>query len=146
MLLKFNSILSSVFHYCKFTVYTKQAKILQITEARALGLLWTGNTRPEPKPVDKFEQPGLVESGPAHGSGVGTRWFLRFLPTQTMILWFYETILWFCEIDFWSSDVSPWWLQSHFSFKVFKLICRCCCYRHYGRIAGIHVLKRVIKH
>ena len=34
------------------------------------------------------EQPGLVEDVPAHGRGIGTRWFLRSLPTQT-ILWFY---------------------------------------------------------
>jgi len=35
------------------------------------------------------EQPGLVEDVPAHGRGVGTKWALRSLPTQT--------ILWFCE-------------------------------------------------
>jgi len=33
------------------------------------------------------EQPGVVESVLAHGRGVGTRWSLRSLPTQT-ILWF----------------------------------------------------------
>lgn len=39
MLLKFNITLSSFFHYCVLGVATKQAKILHITEARALGLL-----------------------------------------------------------------------------------------------------------
>jgi len=34
-----------------------------------------------------FEQPGPVEGVPAYGRGVGTRWSLRSLPTQT-ILWF----------------------------------------------------------
>ena len=38
------------------------------------------------------EQPGLVEDVPAHGRGLGTRWSLRSLPTQT-ILWFYSMIL-----------------------------------------------------
>ena len=36
-----------------------------------------------------FEQPGLMEGVPAHGRGVGSRWSLRSLPTQT--------ILWFCD-------------------------------------------------
>jgi len=36
-----------------------------------------------------FEQAGVVEGVPAHGRGVGTRWSLRSLPTQT-ILWFYD--------------------------------------------------------
>ena len=36
-----------------------------------------------------FEQPGLVEGVPAHGSGIGTRWSLRSLPTHTL--------LWFCD-------------------------------------------------
>ena len=36
-----------------------------------------------------FEQPGLVEGVPAHGRGVGTRWSIRSVPTQT-ILWFYD--------------------------------------------------------
>ena len=35
------------------------------------------------------EQPDLVEDVPADGRGVGTRWALRSLPTQT-ILWFYD--------------------------------------------------------
>jgi len=39
------------------------------------------------------EQPGLVESVPAHGRGVGTRWSFRSLPTQT-ILWFYDIVTW----------------------------------------------------
>ena len=34
---------------------------------------------------------GLVEGVPAHGRGVGRRWSLRSLLTQT-ILWFYENI------------------------------------------------------
>ena len=38
------------------------------------------------------EHPGLVEDVPAHGRGFGTRWFLRSLPTQT-ILWFYPSLL-----------------------------------------------------
>jgi len=33
-----------------------------------------------------FEQPGLVEDVPAHGREVGTRWSLRSLPTQTILL------------------------------------------------------------
>ena len=33
-------------------------------------------------------QPGLVEDVPVHGRGVGTRWSLRSVPTQT-ILWFF---------------------------------------------------------
>jgi len=32
-----------------------------------------------------FEQPGLVEGVHAHGRGVGTRWSLRSLPTQTIL-------------------------------------------------------------
>lgn len=36
-----------------------------------------------------FEQPALVEGVPAHGRGVGMRWSLRCLPTQT-IPWFHE--------------------------------------------------------
>ncbi|GAB0188788.1 hypothetical protein GRJ2_001344100 [Grus japonensis] len=32
-----------------------------------------------------FGQPGLVEGVPAHGRGVGTRWSLRSLPTQTFL-------------------------------------------------------------
>ena len=36
------------------------------------------------------EQPGLVEDVPAHGRGIGTRWSLRSLPTQT-ILWPYDS-------------------------------------------------------
>ena len=32
-----------------------------------------------------FEQPGLVEGVPAHGRGVGTRWSLMSLPTQTIL-------------------------------------------------------------
>ena len=39
-----------------------------------------------------FEQPGLVEGVPAHGKGVGSRWSLRSLPTQT-ILWKTEDVL-----------------------------------------------------
>jgi len=31
------------------------------------------------------EQPGLVEDVPAHGRGIGTRWSLRSLPTQTIL-------------------------------------------------------------
>ena len=34
-----------------------------------------------------LDQPGLVEGVPARGRGVGTRWPLRSLPTQTS-LWF----------------------------------------------------------
>ena len=34
------------------------------------------------------EQPGLVEGVHAHGRGVGTRWSLRSLPTQT-VLWYF---------------------------------------------------------
>jgi len=32
-----------------------------------------------------FEHRGLVEGVPAHGKGVGTRWPLRSLPTQTIL-------------------------------------------------------------
>ena len=39
--------------------------------------------------IRSFEQPGLVEGVPAHGRGVGTRWLIRPLPTQT--------ILWLCN-------------------------------------------------
>ena len=42
------------------------------------------------------EQPGLVGYVPAHGRGVGTRWSLRPLPTQT-ILWFYDSIHFYLE-------------------------------------------------
>jgi len=38
-----------------------------------------------------FEQPGLVEGVPAHGRGIGTRWSLRSVPTQT-IFWFYDSM------------------------------------------------------
>ena len=31
-----------------------------------------------------FEQPGVVEGVPVHGRGVGTRWSVRSLPTQTI--------------------------------------------------------------
>jgi len=31
-----------------------------------------------------FEPPGLVEGVPARGRGVGTRWSIRSLPTQTI--------------------------------------------------------------
>ena len=36
-----------------------------------------------------FEQPGPVGDVSAHGSGVETRWFLRYRPTKA--------ILWFCQ-------------------------------------------------
>lgn len=32
-----------------------------------------------------FQQSSLVGSIPAHGRGVGTRWSLRVLPTQTIL-------------------------------------------------------------
>jgi len=32
-----------------------------------------------------FEQPGLVEGVPAHGRGVGTRCYIIWLPTQTIL-------------------------------------------------------------
>jgi len=32
-----------------------------------------------------FEQPGVVESVPAHGRDGDTRWSLRSLPTQTIL-------------------------------------------------------------
>jgi len=32
-----------------------------------------------------FEQSGLVEGVPVHGRGVGTRCFIRSLPTQTIL-------------------------------------------------------------
>ena len=44
-----------------------------------------------------FEQSGLVEGVPAHSRGVGTRWSLRSLPTQT-ILWFFDFQNWSCSV------------------------------------------------
>lgn len=32
------------------------------------------------------EQPSLVEGGPAHGRGIETRWPLRYLSAQTILL------------------------------------------------------------
>jgi len=56
------------------------------------------------------EQPGLGEDVPAHGGGVGTRWSLRSLPTQTILwsLWVpsnsrCSVILWFMKQD-WSAE------------------------------------------
>jgi len=49
-----------------------------------------------------FEQPGLVESVPAHGRGVGTRWPVRSLLTQT--------ILWFCDTS--NGKERPVWVCS----------------------------------
>jgi len=40
-------------------------------------------------PPWKCSRPGLVEGVPTHGRGLGTRWSVRSLPTQT-ILWFYD--------------------------------------------------------
>jgi len=37
-----------------------------------------------------FEQPGVVEGVSAHGRGVGTRWSLRSLPTQTILYFCYR--------------------------------------------------------
>jgi len=38
-----------------------------------------------------MEQINLVDGNPLHGKGVGTKWFLRFLPTQNiLILLFYD--------------------------------------------------------
>lgn len=47
--LALNGIPFPFFHYCMFRVDTKQAKILQITEACALGLLWTQISKSESK-------------------------------------------------------------------------------------------------
>lgn len=54
---------------------------------------WAGRESPNYIPSSHAsEQPGLVESTPAHGSGVGIRWFLRFHPIKA-ILWFYVWVL-----------------------------------------------------
>lgn len=42
-----------------------------------------------PEKKEQPAQPGLVEGVSAHGKGVGIRWLLRSIPT--------ETILWFCD-------------------------------------------------
>ena len=44
-----------------------------------------------------LEHPGLVEGVPAHGRGVGTRWSVRSLPTQT-IQRFYEKTWTLCHL------------------------------------------------
>ena len=54
------------------------------------------------------EQPGLVEDVPACGMGVGTRWTIRSLPNQTILL-FYD---------------SMWYLYSQMpSTTFFKMYC-----------------------
>jgi len=62
------------------------------------------------------EQPGLVEDVPARGRGVGPRWSLRSLPTQT--------ILWFCDSMF-KKNTSA--LGSYMKVQQFSQSAKCTC-------------------
>ena len=67
----------------KTCFYNKPGETLEQVAQRSCGCPIAGNVQGQAG--WGFEQLGLVEGVPAHGRGVGTRWSLGSLPTQTIL-------------------------------------------------------------
>jgi len=71
------------FRYKKEILYCEGGETLAQVAQRVCGCPLPGSVQDQ---VEwGIEQPGLMESVPAHGRGVGTRGSIRSLPTQTIL-------------------------------------------------------------